>query len=218
MMPGKQKAVKAVATFLVFAIVQLYVQASSSGARAYAQNPAVRAPQSSGMLSTTGNRNIKVNNDNASTGATILDGMTLETPDCVAATVRWGTQEEVSLGTNTSAVVNHSDGKLRITLKQGCVIVRGGQDADLTIETPDGKTMTATQADGAGRKSGQVCFPSDVKSDFNPSCYGAAPYSQVSLGAGSTTTGVVVGAIGEIALIVVAVLNTHGENPSPMTP
>jgi hypothetical protein len=218
MVSSRQRAFKTVAALLVFAIAQLYVQASLIGSTAYAQGSSLVALQSSGMLTTTGNRKIQVDKRDAATGATILDGMMLETPDCVAATVRWGTQEEVNLGTNAAAVINQSKGKVTVTLRQGCAIVRGGQDEDLTIETPDGKATTATQTDGAGRKSAQVCYPSDARSEFSPTCLGAAPLSPVSLGVGSTTAGVVVGAIGEITLLVVAILNTRGDNPSPMNP
>jgi hypothetical protein len=219
MIASRHRAPKAVAAFLVFAIVQLYAQASLTGTTAYAQDASLRAVQGSGLLTTTGNRKIQVDKHDASTGATILDGMTLETPDCVAATVRWGgTQDEVSLGTNAIAIVNQSKAKVTVSLKQGCAIVRGGEYEDLTIETPDGQVMTATQFDVQARKSGQVCYPSNVRSEFSPTCLGAAPPTPVALGAGSTTAGVVAGAIGEIALIVVAVLNTRGENPSPITP
>jgi hypothetical protein len=219
MIASRHRAPRTVAALLVFAIVQLYAQASLTGTTAYAQDASLRALQGSGMLTTTGNRKIQVDKHDASTGATILDGMTLETPDCVAATVRWGgTQEEVSLGTNAIAIVNQSKAKVTVSLKQGCAIVRGGEYEDLTIETPDGAVMTVTQFDGPAHKSGQVCYPSNVRSDFSPTCLGAAPLSPVALGAGSTTAGVVAGAIGEITLLVVAILNTRGDNPSPVTP
>lgn len=212
MIPEHRKAVRAVALFLVFNLIQLYVVANSTGFKVSAQDAAASTPQSSGLLSTTGNRNILANKNEVNTGATILDGMTLETPDCVAATVRWGALEEVDLGTNAVATINHSDGKIRVVLKQGCVRVRGGQTDDLTIETPDGKVTTAMQPDGPDRKMAQVCFPAEIKSEFTPSCVPPV------LGATSHTGWIVLGAVGLIATVVTAILIVHGENPSPSTP
>jgi hypothetical protein len=219
MVPANQRAIKAVAFFLVFAVVQLYVGASSIGAQTAAQGFAAQRPQSSGILSTTNNRNILADKNEVSTGATILDGMTLETTDCVAATVRWGTLEEVNLGTNSVATINHSDGRVKVTLKQGCASVRGVESDDLTIITPDGQVTPAARPDGPGRKSEQVCFPSGIKSEFSPTCarvpaaIGAGPvFGSAGIG------GVLVGAAGEIALIVVALVGTRGENPSSKTP
>lgn len=217
MIPRQHKTLKAVALFLSFAVAQVCVQTSAGGWKAFAQDAAARAAQNSGVLSTTGNRNILADKTEANSGATILDGMTLETSACVGATVRWGNLEEVSLGTNTVAVINHSDGKTRVVLRQGCARATGGRDAEMTIETPDGRTTTAA-LDGSERKSAQVCFPSGVKSDFNPSCLGGAPLGTASTGAVSTTGGVLAGAIGEIALIIIAIVKTQGDNPSPTSP
>ena len=217
MIPGQQQRLKAVALFLMFAVAQVYAQTSAGALKVYAQDSAPRASQNSGILSTTGNKNILADRNDVNGGATILDGMTLETSDCVAATVRWGNLEEVNLGTNTVAVLNHSEGKARVILRQGCARASGGREADLTIETADGKVATA-MLDGSDRKSVQVCYPSGVKSDFNPSCLVAAPLSTASTGAASTTGGLIAGAIGEIALIIVAIVNTQGDNPSPISP
>lgn len=220
MIPVKQKAVKAIAFFLAFAVVQLYVGAVSVRAQAAGEALAVRLPQTSGLLSTTGNGKILVDKNEASTGATILDGMTLETPDCVAATVRWGTLEEVSLGSNSVATINHSDGKVKLTLKQGCALIRGVESDDLTILTPDGQVAQAARPDGPGRKSEQICYPSGIKSEFSPSC-ARVPAAATGAGPvlGSTGIGgVLLGAAGEITLVVIALVGTRGENPSPKTP
>jgi len=216
MIPRDRKSVKAVALFLVFTLVQFYVQASSAGSVVSAQD--TTSAQRSGVLSTTGNRDIQVDKNGASTGATILDGMTLETPDCVAATVRWGSLAEVNLATNTIAVVNYSEGRVKVSLRQGCARVSGGQNVDLTIETPDGNMTTAS---GSNRKSAQACVSPTTKGEFNPKCPVGAPVSGGTAGLGvasHTGWGVLVGAIGEIALITLAIVGTRGKNPSPTTP
>lgn len=221
MIPVKQKTIKAIAVFLAIAVVQLSAGAVSVRAQLPGEAFAAHLPQSSGLLSTTNNKNILVDKNEAGTGATILDGMTLETPDCVAATVRWGTLEEVSLGSNSVAIINHSDGKVKVTLKQGCALVRGAESDDLTILTPDGQLTPASRPDGPGRKSEQVCYPSGIKSEFSPSCARIPAAAAASAGpvVGSTGIGgVLLGAAGEITLIVAALVGTRGENPSPKTP
>ena len=166
MIPKKQKVTKALALFLAFSISQLYVLSS-----AYAQDTATPAPQILGKLFTSGNRDILVNKNEASTGATILDGALLETSDCVTATVRLGPLDEINLATNTIAVINYSSGKVQVTLKQGCARVRVQQSVDGTILTPDGRTTAATQPDTQSRQLAEVCYqPAGNKSDFHPFC------------------------------------------------
>ena len=204
-MTRDRKGFKTVALFLVFAVIQFYVALGSAASSVYAQ---ASAPQSSGILSTTGNRNILADKTEVHTGATILDGQTLETSDCVAATVRWGL-EEVHLATNSIAVVDHSGGKLKVILKQGCASVKAEQNVEATIETPDGKVTTATQLDGSNQKSAQVCVGSGGNNDFNPSCGGG----------GFPKTGwILTGVAGAVAVVVLIISNSRGENPSTSTP
>ncbi len=205
MISRDRRARTPVALLLVVAVIQLYFQAGPAASNVYAQGSS--APQTSGILHTTANRDILADKNDVSTGATILDGMLLETSDCVAATVRWSPLQEVQLATNTIATLYHGEGKVRVVLKQGCVIARGGQNDEVTIETPDGKRTTATQLDGAGRKSVQVCYPAEARYDFHPSCFAAAKIG-----------GILAGAAGVIIALVLVGSSSRGENPSSMLP
>jgi hypothetical protein len=205
MIPRERKTRTAVALLLVVAVIQLYTGAAASTANG--QSFATRPQQASGILSTTGNRDIQADRNSVNTGATILDGMLLETSDCVAATVRWTPVQEAQLATNTIATVYHSDGKVRIVLKQGCAIARGGASDEVTVETPDGKTVTATQLDGDNSKSVQVCYPTEARYDFHPSCFAAAKVG-----------GILAGVAGVIVAVVLLGSNSRGENPSSMLP
>ena len=176
MIPKKQQVAQAVALFLAFSISQLYVQVSASS-----QEPSTHAPQILGKLFTSGNRDILVDKNEASTGATILDGALLETPDCVTATVRLGPLDEINLATNTIAVINYSNGKVQVTLKQGCARVRVQQSVDGMILTPDGKTTAATQPDTQNRQLAEVCYqPAGNNSVFDPHCAGG--FSPIYIG------------------------------------
>jgi hypothetical protein len=204
MIAKRRRLGKALALFLALSTFQLYVQVS-----------AVAAPQVAGKLSTTNNRSILVDKNEAKTGATILDGMTLETSDCVGATVRFGALDEIDLGINTVAIINYSAGHVKVTLRQGCAIVRVGPDMEATIETPDGKSTPATQPDSLNRHDADVCYPSGAVRDFNPSCAGAA----AATGA-STSRFILIGAAAAIVGLVAVAANSGGggTNPSDSSP
>jgi hypothetical protein len=213
MISGRQKLIKAVALFLVCSLLQLYTGLSLAGPdEATAENaPSPRAQQNVGRLSTRGNKAILVNGNKADTGATILDGALLETTDCVTATVNIGAISQVDLATNTIATINYSDDKVKVTLKQGCVIVRADQAVNITIETPDGIQTPAVQPDASNRKRVEVCYPSGIKSDFTPSCIGAP----LIIG------GTIVGAVALLGALTIGGSSTacaRGENSSLTAP
>lgn len=168
--------------------------------------------QALGRLYTSGDRDIRVDNEKASTGMTILDGAQLETPECTTATVRIGPLDVVHLATNSSAVINYSDGRVKVTLKQGCVRVWAGQASEGTVVTPDGKLITATQLDATNRKQVEVCYPDGSKSDFDPTCKaGGVPLPWI---VGLTVSGLA----GVLTLVAIGGSASAGDNPSDTAP
>jgi hypothetical protein len=145
-----------IALLLIFALLDLSLQ---TGFAAPAGSTANATPQVSGRLSTRGNRAIVVNGNNTESGATILDGATIETPDGTGATIDLGPLGEVELAPNTLAVLTFSDGQVKVTLKRGCAIVRRCQDCKGSIETPDGSVIPADEPDSKNRRRADVCFP-----------------------------------------------------------
>ena len=87
MKPRQINAVKAVAIILAFTFTQVYVSAALP-----APNPGPVVPQQTltARLTTKNNQPITVNGNSAGTGATILTGATIETPDQVGATIDLG--------------------------------------------------------------------------------------------------------------------------------
>lgn len=205
MIPRKQKFLKALALFLAFSTIQLYVQVRAAGPVAATQTQAASAPQNLGYLTTTGSRDILVDKHDAHTGATILDGAVLETKDCTSATVRWSPLDQVDLATNSIATISRSDNRLTVTLTKGCARVRVHQGGEGSIITPDGKTTPAEQPDKLNRKGAEVCYPARDKNDFDPHCGAIPPLVWIIGGAGAVAT-------------TVAVVNARGENPSTTTP
>jgi hypothetical protein len=214
----KRKSRNALALFLVVATLSLYAPLSYLTPRAFAADSPAATPQAQtvGILSTTGNRNIQVNKNDASTGATIVDGAMLETSDCVSAVVRlWpigAAQSEaneigrVELSNNSSAVINYSANKISVTLTRGCAIVRAAQNVDGFINTPDGKSIPASQPDTLNRKRAEACYPSNTKGDFIPHCLAVPPVVFILGGAGAA------------AAITAVVVSSRGDNPSPAAP
>jgi hypothetical protein len=210
----RQRVVKAVAIFLALSIFQLYAQVGAVAGPDVEkrQDPATSAPQNIGKLSTSGNRDILLDKNEAHTGATVISGATLETSECVTATVRWGLLDEVNLATNTIAVVEYSGSRVRVVLKQGCARLRVGPNVEGVIETPDGKSTPATQPDASNRRLAEVCYlPSGIESDFYPTC-GIPP-----LVMGGIVGGIVAGAVGLLSLITVSE-DARAENASFSAP
>lgn len=144
-----------IALLLVFALLDLSLQTSFAA-------PALSSTasaQTSGSLSTRGNRAIVVNGNNTEAGATILDGATIETPDGTGATIDLGPLGSIDLAPNTVAVINFSNGEVKVTLKRGCAIVRNKEGVKGSIDTPDGSSTPTDQPDGNNRKRADVCFP-----------------------------------------------------------
>lgn len=210
----QSKLTKAVALILVVSFFQVYVRSSAAQVNDSAQDTALQSLPILGKLFTSGNRSILVDKEKADTGTTILDGATLETPDCTTAIVYIGQLDvitlynEVRLATNTIVVINYSADKVKVTLREGCVKLLTKQNVVGTIETPDGKITPASQPDASTRNRAEVCYPNASKSDFDPSCLPLSIIIIPILGGGGFLT----------LLAVSAISSAPGENPSPSAP
>ncbi len=218
MIPRQQNVVKIVALFLAFSISQFCVHLSLAAAGLESQSAASSTSQVAGKLETHGKRHIKIDNIETETGATIVDGATLETSDCVSATVHLEMLGlgEVELATNTIATVSYSktENKVKVILKRGCVRISVYQNIEATIETPDGNS-TPVLPDNLDRKRAEVCFPTNEERNFRPYCATVV---------GTVFWPYVVGVLGGGGLLAALVLASpsspceRGINPSDSTP
>lgn len=188
-------------------------------APALAAPPASTVLQITGQLTTTGNRSIIVNGNSTEAGATILDGATIETPDGTGATVNLGPLGQIDLEPNTIAVINFSDGQIKVTLKRGCAAVRKQEGVVGTIETPDGTTTSADQPDTNNRKKASACVPIPGGASAGATAGTTAGAGGGGGGIAGTTVAVIAG-LGAIAAGVIIGLNTdeggaEGDNQSP---
>ena len=207
-----QQRIRLVIAILVFSITLIYVPLNLR--TTLAQGVPTAAVPMIGRLEVHQGRHIKVDQNDAESGYTILDGQVLETSECTTASVHLlpvtivtpviSEIGQVDLATNTKAVINYTAGKVKVMLERGCARVRMAPPIDTTIDTPDGHSMPATQRVASDLKRAEVCYPSDRREDYRPAC--VVP---IIFGVGGATT--------LITLALVTPCN-RGQDTSPTGP
>jgi hypothetical protein len=145
-----KKALTAVTTFVVFSFAQVYVLAGLP-----APVPGGAPQQFIARLTTTGNRPITVNGNTAGTGATILTGATIETPDQVSAVIDLGDAGVIELKPGSKITLDYdANGNVRVHQLKGCVVVRRKgnvlPDATSEIYTDQASEKTSPKRKGMG--------------------------------------------------------------------
>jgi hypothetical protein len=145
-----KKALKAVVVFLAFTFSQVYVLAGLPV-------PAPGAPQRAitAKLATRNNAPITVNGNTAGTGATILTGATIETPDQVSAVIDLGDAGVIELKPGSKIQLDFdANGNVRVKQLKGCVVVRRKAnvlpDASTEIYTDQASEKTNKNRRGMG--------------------------------------------------------------------
>lgn len=217
----QQKAFKALAVFLAFSFAQVYVQ--TSFADPTPTGTLVPLPQQFvARLATRGNQPITVNGASASGGATILTGALIETPDQVGATINLGSLGTLDIAPNTKLTLEFDqNGNVKVKLVVGCVILKTKKGTNGEVEVPTGSAGKTDKKGGAL----DVCFPVGASA---PSV-GTGAAAAAGAGAGAAVaTGAAAGGIfgvgvpatiailgGAGAITTIAIVATHGSNPSP---
>jgi hypothetical protein len=229
------KALKALALFLVFSLGQVYVHMAYAGPSIVKKTDASMSllPQVTGKLVTRGNQSVLVNGTSASTGASILTGATIETGDGVGATINLGPLGSIDLAPNTKIEIQYTDNKVSVKVLSGCVILKNKKGTQAEVTTEQGP---ATSNDGkAGGAPLDVCFPQGAP---NPIInQGAAANAGAGAGGGGGGAagatgggggggglfglgpGGTVAVLGGIAAaIIIPIVLTRGDDPSPINP
>jgi len=117
----RRKALQAIAIFCAFTFAQLYVHAALPEAA-----PAgVPQRQITARLTTKNNQPITVNGNQAGTGATLLTGATIETPDQVSGLIDLGDAGVVEIQPNTTIKLDFDEnGNVRVKVIRGCAVTR----------------------------------------------------------------------------------------------
>jgi hypothetical protein len=178
MTPRHKQRTRLVVPILVLSIALIYVPVNLRST--LAQGVPTSAVPMIGRLEVHQGKYIKVDQIDAESGYTILDGQVLETSECTTASVHLlpvgmvgsAVSEigQVDLAANTKAVINYTAGKVKVMLERGCARVRMAPPIDTTIDTPDGYSMPATQRVASDLKRAEVCFPSNRREDYRPAC------------------------------------------------
>ena len=193
----------------VFASGQVFLPVTFAEPNANRANPASIPQQATGILTTQRNKPIAVNGNSAITGATILSGTNIETPEGVGATVALGTLGSLDIAPKAQlALTFDQNGNVKVLLSEGCVVLHTRKNTTGEIDTVDG----------------MIGKSDPTKDDVLRVCSrrGAVP----PVGAGgaatgmSTTTGALIGTIGAGAMIAAAIIIPcrTARNPSPGVP
>lgn len=144
---------KATVLVIVVSFLQFYLPA------AFAETNAVSPQATLGRLRTRSNEAILANGISVKTGATIMSGATVETGDMVSATIDLGPLGAIDLAPNSKVLVEFRAGEIKITILQGCAIVRTKAGTYGQIYTEKG---LATSNDPVQRPAAvlDVCYPS----------------------------------------------------------
>jgi hypothetical protein len=185
--------------FLAFATGVMYLPVSFAAPA----SDASFLPQSGAILTTGNNQPIMVNGVNAITGATVMSGAAIETPDQVGASLSIPGHFTLDIAAKASLSVEFTADGIKINLIKGCVVLRTTKGTSGEIVTSQG---VVGRADGTKDARLEVCDPS-VKS---------APAAAASTGIG---TGAVIAIIAALAggIAIIPIL-TGGDNSSPGIP
>ncbi len=196
-----KKALTALTAFLAFSFTQVYVQAGlPAPAPGGAPQRAITA-----KLATKNNAPITVNGNSAGTGATILTGATIETPDLIGATIDLGAAGVVELQPNSKIQLDFDEnGNVRVKVLRGCVVAKRKANV-LPDATSEIYTDQASEKTNKKRRGMGFCLlPNGSLQPFTAAGGG--------LGGGALAGIVIAGGVGGG---LAAYFGTRGGNPSP---
>jgi hypothetical protein len=195
-----------IAILVIFATAQVYLGVSLAASKPAVIPLGISAPapqQPAGVLTISGGNAITVNGTSAATGATILDGASIETPAGVGANVAFGGPGSLKIEPDAKLTLELRDGSIKVMLLKGCITLRTKKGTAGEIDTSAGVAgKTDVAKDGVLR----VCAPGAVATA--PAAAGGGGLSGVAIAA------IIGGGVGVIA----AVLGSRGSNPSPAIP
>src|SRR3954469_17885790 len=116
------KAIKAIAVFFAFSLTQVYVHGALPKTTTGAAVPQQRI---TARLTTKNNQSITVNGNQVGTGATLLTGPTIETPDQVSGSIDLGDAGVVEIQPNSTIKLDFDEnGNVRVKVIRGCAMTK----------------------------------------------------------------------------------------------
>ena len=208
-MSSRQRRVsRAIALFLIFSMAQVYVGVSLAASWHVSVPAANSSPvpqEPAGILQIPDGKAITVNGASAITGATIVNGAIIETPDGVGATVAFGSPGSLQIDPNAKLTLEVHNGSIKVMLLKGCVILRTKKGTAGEIDTPEGVVGKTDPAKDGVLK---VCTKGAVL---------IAPATASGGGGGLSGAAIAAIVVGGGAAVAVG-LGLRGNNPSSITP
>jgi hypothetical protein len=119
----QRKALKAIAILSAFVLAQICVQAALPATTAGGGVPQQR--QITARLTTKNNQPITVNGNQVGTGATLLTGATIETPDQVSGLIDLGDAGVVEIQPGSTIKLDFDEnGNVRVKVIRGCAMTK----------------------------------------------------------------------------------------------
>jgi hypothetical protein len=193
----RRKALKALAVFLAFSFAQVYVQAGLPNPA-----PAPGTPQRpvTAKLITKNNQPITVNGNSTGTGATLLTGATIETPDQFGATIDLGDAGVIELQPGAKIQLDFDEnGNVRVKVIRGCAAAK--KKTNVLPGEIEMYTDTASEKTDKKRRNMGFCF-------LPNGGLGTFPTGLTGVELAGIGSGIIGGTIAAFAL-------TRGGNPSP---
>jgi hypothetical protein len=117
-----RKALKAIAILSAFCLAQICVSGALPGTTAGGGAP--QRPITA-RLTTKNNQSITVNGNQVGTGATLLTGATIETPDQVSGVIDLGDAGVVEIQPNSTIKLDFDEnGNVRVKVIRGCAVTK----------------------------------------------------------------------------------------------
>jgi len=118
----RRKALKAIAILSAFCLAQICVNGALPETSAGGGTP--QRPITA-RLTTKNNQNITVNGNQVGTGATLLTGATIETPDQVSGVIDLGDAGVVEIQPNSTIKLDFDEnGNVRVKVIRGCAVTK----------------------------------------------------------------------------------------------
>jgi hypothetical protein len=182
----RRNGYKAIAAFLLFAMVQVAVQIAFAAPTTPTHNVVPVPQQFIARLTTRNNQPITVNGNSATTGASIVTGATIETGADTSATVNLGPLGSLDIAPNTKLVLTYDEkGNVKAVIIFGCAILAAKKKTNGEIATEQGGTAGKTDPAAGGVLD--VCLPAGATSPTVGQ--GAAASAGAGAGAGAAAGG-----------------------------
>jgi len=159
-----QKTLKSVAFALICCLANLFVFSSMPGATVLAQTS--NSQMVTGVLDISGTRDVLLNGNKVSDGATVLSGSEIKVQDTSSAAVTFDRLGKLAVGCRSTVRLTFTMSQIEVTVLSGYARLVTNQGVTGALINPDGQVFktdsalaTSAVATTAPNPCGQCCIP-----------------------------------------------------------